>query len=256
MNKNRDFYVYGYIRLDTNSYFYIGKGKRNRYKDTEHRNPHFKNIINNVKTVVEIICDDLTEEEAFELEITIIEDLIFNEGYSIEIKDYCERNEGYHLVNQSFGGEGSSGFKFSNEIKRKMSEQRKGENNSFYGKRHTKETRNYISKIRKEKGLAKGENNPMFGLKGDKSPIKGRKHSEEELNKMCMSNHLRKEVYCIELNITFPSLTKAESYIKNNYNIKFNRKMLVKLLNNELEYDWYGEIVINSELVKLHWVYA
>ena len=30
--EERKYYVYGYIRLDTNTYFYIGKGTDIRYK--------------------------------------------------------------------------------------------------------------------------------------------------------------------------------------------------------------------------------
>ena len=40
------FYVYGYIRLDTNTYFYIGKGKNNRCKRLDNRKQHFMNIFN------------------------------------------------------------------------------------------------------------------------------------------------------------------------------------------------------------------
>lgn len=250
-----NYYVYGYIRLDTNAYFYIGKGKRNRYLDIKRRNPHFKNIINTTDVVVEILYDNLTEEESFQLENEVIESLVFNEGYSIEIRDFCERNIGFHLVNQSFGGEGSSGYKLSDETKQKMSEQRKGENNYFYGRKHSDETKKKLSETRKEKELAKGKNNPMYGLKGDKSPIKGRKHSKEELNKMCLANPLRKEVLCIELNIIFSSLTKAENYMKEVYNIPFGRRALAKRLNGEINIDWYGEIEINGGLVKLHWKY-
>ena len=39
-----NYYIYGYIRLDTNTYFYIGKGKGNRYKRIDIRSLHFKNI--------------------------------------------------------------------------------------------------------------------------------------------------------------------------------------------------------------------
>lgn len=251
----RKYYVYGYIRLDTNTYFYIGKGTNGRHLDIIRRNPHFINIINSVDCVVEILYDNLTETEAFELETEIIEDLVYNEGYSIEIKDFCVRNVGQHLVNQSFGGEGSSGFKFSKEQKEKMSQQRKGENNAFYGKKHSEKTKKTISSIRIDKRLSKGENNPMYGLKGELSPIKGRKHTKEELDKMCYKNPLRKEVFCIELNMKFPSLTKAELYMKETYKIPFGRKALAKRLNGEIKIDWYGEIEINGELTKLHWKY-
>jgi hypothetical protein len=47
MNEKRDYYVYGYVRLDTNTYFYIGKGTNNRYKRIDLRvNLHFININN------------------------------------------------------------------------------------------------------------------------------------------------------------------------------------------------------------------
>ena len=46
--EERKYYVYGYIRLDTNSYFYIGKGKDNRYLRLDNRKSHFMNIFNNV----------------------------------------------------------------------------------------------------------------------------------------------------------------------------------------------------------------
>ena len=41
----RKYYVYGYIRLDTNTYFYIGKGKDNRYLRLDNRKQHFMNVL-------------------------------------------------------------------------------------------------------------------------------------------------------------------------------------------------------------------
>lgn len=106
----RNFYVYGYVRLDTNSYFYIGKGHGNRYLRLDNRKPHFLNIINITDVAVEIIYDNLTEQEAFELERDVIEDLVFNEGYSIDIPNFsCERCSD-NLVNLTWGGDGTSGY--------------------------------------------------------------------------------------------------------------------------------------------------
>lgn len=42
--------------------------------------------------------------------------------------------------------------------------------NSFRGKKHTEETKSKISKIRIERGLAKGEKNSFFGRRGENSP--------------------------------------------------------------------------------------
>ena len=47
--EERKYYVYGYIRLDTNTYFYIGKGCKNRLYRLEDRNKHFLNIVNKVQ---------------------------------------------------------------------------------------------------------------------------------------------------------------------------------------------------------------
>lgn len=54
------------------------------------------------------------------------------------------------------------GFKYSEEQKQKMSEERSGKNNPFYGRKHTLETKQKISKA--NKGKLTGENNPMFGV--------------------------------------------------------------------------------------------
>ena len=49
-----NFYVYGYIRLDTNTYFYIGKGHNNRWCRLDNRKAHFINILNITDVAVEI----------------------------------------------------------------------------------------------------------------------------------------------------------------------------------------------------------
>ena len=66
-NENREFYVYEHIRLDNMTCFYVGKGKGERAYDLE-RNDHHNNISNRHGHAVLIIKDNLTEEEAFELE--------------------------------------------------------------------------------------------------------------------------------------------------------------------------------------------
>lgn len=76
-----------------------------------------------------------------------------NEMENYFINQYDSYYSGY---NSTFGGEGTKGFKFSEESKKKMSETRKGENNPFYGKSHTQKSKcrnlNYF-----------GENNPRYG---------------------------------------------------------------------------------------------
>lgn len=95
------FYIYRWIRLDSNTPFYVGKGKKYRYKQiNKSRNSYFKNIIKSVNCEVEIILDKLSEKEAFIKEqefITLYKSL-----------GYCE-------ANFSNGGEGPSGFRQSKE---------------------------------------------------------------------------------------------------------------------------------------------
>ena len=183
-----NYYIYGYIRLDTNTYFYIGKGKGNRCKRIDIRSLHFKNIIKSTECALEILYDNLTEEEAFELEIKTIEDLVFNEGYSIEFDKDSDKNKyGYHLVNCTYGGEVISGYK------------------------HTVES---IVKSTKY-----GSANGMYGKRGIFSPHYGKKYDDNHKEKIMLSNPKRKKVLCIELNRVFNSYREAEKILLKEYNI-------------------------------------
>jgi len=81
-----------------------------------------------------------TEAEAFENEIFLI-------------ANFNTRNHdiGY---NGTDGGDGASGYKYSEEAKKQMSERRKGkyigENNPFFGKKHTEETKQHLSVLKKQ----------------------------------------------------------------------------------------------------------
>ncbi len=78
------------------------------------------------------------------------------------IKKYKTFECGYNLT---IGGEGKSGYKHTDETKKKISESLKGEKNFFYGKHHTQETIQKISEAQKGK---KGFN---YGKYGQKSSI-------------------------------------------------------------------------------------
>lgn len=104
-----DYYVYLYYRLDTNEPFYVGKGHDDRCYHMHNRNEHFTNIVNSIPTAVVIIKDNLTEVEAFYWEEELIRTLVFDYGYSIDIKGNTSNEKGYHLVNRTWGGEGCSG---------------------------------------------------------------------------------------------------------------------------------------------------
>ena len=181
-NENREFYVYVHIRLDNNTVFYVGKGTGNRAYEM-HRNPHHDNICKECGYKVVIIKNNLTESQAFRLESKMIKYYVITLGYGIDIvghNDYDHKLP--HLTNCTFGGEGTSGFKFSEESKRKKSESMKGkmvgEKHPMWGKNpYANKTEEEMEEIRKKMSEAvSGEKNGMFGKKGKDSPVYGEKN--------------------------------------------------------------------------------
>ena len=147
-DESRIYYVYEHIRLDKMEPFYIGKGKGERAYDL-YRNDHHDAITDEYGHAVVIIADHLTEEEAYWLERDTIEDYVFNLGYGIDIKGYDDYDHKLpHLTNCTWGGEGTSGFKFSEESKRKKSESMKGK---MVGEKHPMWGKNpYANKTEEE----------------------------------------------------------------------------------------------------------
>lgn len=94
------FYVYEHWRTDRDECFYVGKGKGKRAYNMYKRNPFHKAIQKKVAKEghaieVKIVASNLTEQEAFALEIE-------------RIKFW--RDSGADLANFTLGGEGTAGF--------------------------------------------------------------------------------------------------------------------------------------------------
>jgi len=95
---NNVFYVYIHRRNDNNEVFYVGKGKDKRSHSKAGRNQYWLNIVNKHGYSIEIVEKELSEDEAFDLEVELI-------------KFY--RENGHKLTNLTDGGEGTSGYKLT-----------------------------------------------------------------------------------------------------------------------------------------------
>lgn len=94
--EDRIFYVYCHRRCDDNSIFYVGKGKGDRASSRYSRNRYWHHIANKCGYTIDYVDQNLTEEEAFELESLMIQ----------EIGRHDLGNG--RLVNTTDGGEGTS----------------------------------------------------------------------------------------------------------------------------------------------------
>ncbi|MFA6199309.1 MAG: NUMOD3 domain-containing DNA-binding protein [Bacteroidales bacterium] len=123
-----------------------------------------------------------TKEKAIQWEFKVIQRL------------NCVRSEQW--LNRSLAGKkfyGISGYKHTEETKKKISVANKGknvgknvgknigENHPLFGKKHSAETK------RKMAITKSGENNPMFGKTFENSPFFGRTASNETKNKMSIA---------------------------------------------------------------------
>lgn len=167
MDNERKFCVYEHIRLDNNQCFYVGKGTLKRAKSMI-RNEHHNRVVKSVGATVNIIKDNLTEEEAYDLEREVIENYVFNLGYGIDIIGYNNNpSKKGHLTNHSFGGDGSSsGSVHTEEWKAEHSKRMIGENNPAFGINYWDYRSEEENNILREKfsKLNSGENNPMYGI--------------------------------------------------------------------------------------------
>lgn len=234
-----NYYVYRYIRLDTNTPFYVGKGKKNRaYELKWGRNKYFKHIINSIPYELEFIMEDLTEEQAF-----------------VKEKEFVKlyKKNGYCEANLTDGGEGASGLIVSVETKLKLSIQRIGKLNPFFGKKHNENSKEKMAKASTDKHHTKETIKKLSdSLKGKPSPLKGRPQSKEHREKRSLATkgrihtlehsakisagkkgkaipRLYKKVQCIETGEIFESLNAAAKFLNVtsgtlSENIKFNMK--------------------------------
>ena len=175
------FYVYEHWRPDTDTCFYVGKGKGERAYKLKDRNNLHEKIVNKLSDLgmcveIRLVASGLAEDYAFEIEKQRIA---------------FWRENGVMLANFTDGGDGVSGLCHTLETRQKMSEKAKGRPGvkSMLGRKHSEETK---AKMRAAK-VGKKPNN--FGKKYDTKPLsdehkakiaaahKGKKLSEEHKKK-------------------------------------------------------------------------
>ena len=203
VNPNR-FYTYAYLREDKTPY-YIGKGTGDRIYSTNRRNNPPKD-----KSRIIFLKQNLTEEEAFRHEI-----------YMIAVFGRKDLGTGI-LHNLTDGGDGASGYVFSEETRKKMrertpseetrkkmSEARRGEKNHNYGKIHSEETRRKMSESQIGKTLSKEHIDKII------EGLKGRPVSEETRRKM--SEALIGNTRALGKSVSEETRKKISEYHKNKY---------------------------------------
>lgn len=199
------FYVYQHVRNDVGNIFYVGKGKGNRYKSARptHRNQRWLRTVAKAGGFQAIkIAEHLDEELAFLAEIERIDQL---------------RRLGVDLCNMTKGGDGASGFRHSEETKKRMSvkwkygrvmslaqreaiskrqrgliisdDTRRKMSAAHTGRVHTKETKQKLSKIKtgvKLKTPVSDQTRIKLSeaMKGDRHPMFGKHHTEESKKKI------------------------------------------------------------------------
>lgn len=127
-------YVYQHIRLDKNEVFYVGIGsdsKNKRAYNYINRTKFWKTIFDKTEIRVEIIKENISWDDACELEKQLI-------------KKYGRKDLGLGtLVNLTDGGDGANGCKRSDEHKKILSERMKGKKLSL-GIKKTEEQKRKI----------------------------------------------------------------------------------------------------------------
>lgn len=148
----------------------------------------------------EIIADGLTREQAEQMEIELIAQYKSN-----------EREHGYNMSEGGTGGK--TGCTVSDDVRIRLSEKNRGENNPWYGKHHSEETRMKISKGNSGRCLSAETRRKMSESKRGENHYNFGKHlSEEHRRKISQrQNHKPVRQYTLDGKFIreYPSVSNA-----------------------------------------------
>lgn len=186
------------------------------------------------------------------LELCEKDDLSSREKYWIQYYNSTDPN-GYNLT---LGGDGGNTFQYRTpeemkETKRKIKKATSGENNGFYGKHHTKATKEYLRKINIGKRLSLEQRKKLsISLKGHFMPKSAKEKismaTKEQWKDCNFREHMRKVS-------TGNKYAKGNTWNKNRINI-YNQEMIHKRVF-EYELDEYiknGYVIGIPPTSKLH----
>lgn len=104
--KDRRFCVYMYQKQDDGDIYYIGQGTIARSKAMNKHSKICQSIDKIHGTNILIYKDNLTKQEALDLEVKLIKQYVEEYGYGLSISGYYKKG-GKNLANGTFGGEHS-----------------------------------------------------------------------------------------------------------------------------------------------------
>lgn len=136
--------TYAHYRLDTSQVFYIGKGSIRRAYEQRGHNKYWNAVVAKHGYKISVLANWKTDKEAFEHEKFLIA---------------CFKDLGHPLTNATDGGEGVSGWTWTDSQRIKLIAALTGRPGTFKGRKHTVETRALISQR-----LA-GRPGPRLGVK-------------------------------------------------------------------------------------------
>jgi hypothetical protein len=148
MSLSFDKCVYRHITKDNNTVFYVGMGNNSRPYTKTKRSSYWKNIVDKHGYYVEVLVENLSFEDAIELEV-----------FLISLYGRKDNKTGV-LCNLTDGGEGTKNI--TESVRKKISERRKGIRTLSLDYIRSEE---HCKKISESK-------------KGKESTFKGKKHSE------------------------------------------------------------------------------
>jgi hypothetical protein len=228
-------YLYRHIRLDKNEPFYIGISKKD--------DAGFKRAYSAAKSKRNKIWMSIAEKTKYEVEILFYDvDIEFVKKKEIELIQLYGRICCKTGTLANIGGGGEPLFDPPDYIRKKLSENNKGEKNYWYGRTHSEETRRKISEAHKgKKRPLKEETKIKIGLanKGKTTWTKGTKQTEAGLKRSGVNHPTNKgPILCYDLKGEFIKEFSSTREAVNHFGYK-NTNDITRVLKGE-RLSWHG----------------